>query len=90
MAKIEFAGRINKTYHIIAGFFAFGICMILGRKKPVKKLAKRFDRIEKTAYSALNTVSNKIEIEKVKNGALDYQKCLEIYKKQRAGNNESV
>lgn len=92
MAKIEFVGQINKTLHIIAGIFALGVCFILGKKKkkPLKKYFKRFNRIEKTAYNTLNTVSNRIEVQKVKDGALDYQKCLEIYNKQREINNESV
>ena len=60
------------------------------KKKPLKKYIKRFNRIEKTAYNTLNTVSNRIEVQKVKDGALDYQKCLEIYNKQREINNESV
>lgn len=91
MAKVEFAGQINKTYHIVAGLFALGVCLLIGgkKKKPVKKLAKRFNRVEKHAYSALETISNNIEIHKVKKGVLDYQKCLEIYNKQRVRNNES-
>lgn len=92
MAKIEFVCQINKTYHIISGLFAIGLCFIIGKKKkkPLKKYIKRFNRLEKTAYNTINTVSNRIEMQKVKDGALGYQKCLEIYNKQREINNESV
>lgn len=83
MAKIVFSGQINKTYHVIAGIFAFGACLLLkGKKKrPLKKHIKRYNKITKRSYNILDLISNKITTQNVKNGALDYEKCLEIYQK---------
>lgn len=91
MAKVVFSGQINKTYHVIAGIFAFGACLLLKGKKnrPLKKHIKRYDKITKHSYNILDLISNKITAHNVKNGALDYAKCLEIYKKT-VGNEESL
>lgn len=83
MERIVFSGQINKTYRVIAGVFAFGACLLLKgkKKKSVKKHIKRYNKMSKHSYNILNLISNKITAQNVKNEVLDYEKCLEIYKK---------
>lgn len=83
MERIVFSGQINKTYRVIAGVFAFGVCLLLKgkKKKSVKKHIKRYNKMSKHSYNILNLISNKITVQNVKNEVLDYEKCLEIYKK---------
>ncbi|MCD8328999.1 MAG: hypothetical protein LUC25_07915 [Ruminococcus sp.] len=82
MANIKIAGQVNKTYRTIASVFAFGICLIFKgkKKKPMSKHLKRYKRVSKHSLSLLETVSNKITASNVSENALDYAKCLEIYK----------
>lgn len=83
MAKVVFLGQINKTYRMIAGIFAFGAVLLLKgkKKKPFTKHIKRYNKLAKRSYNILDMISNKITAQNVKNGALDYEKCLEIYKR---------
>lgn len=81
MPTIKLNGRINKTYRLIAGAFALGVCILLKgkKKKPLKKYVKRYKRVSKTAYGTLDAIDKKIAANNAKQEALDYQKCLEIY-----------
>ncbi len=93
MANIKIAGQVNKTYRTIASVFAIGICLIFkgGKKKPMSKHLKRYKRVSKHSLSLLETISNKITADNAKNNALDYAKCLEIYKTstEKGRNNEN-
>lgn len=83
MAKVVFSGQINKTYRLISAIFAFGAVLLLkGKKKrPLKKHVKRYNKLAKRSYNVLDSISNKITAQNVRNGALDYEKCLRIYKR---------
>ena len=83
MAKVVFSGQINKTYRLISAIFAFGAVLLLkGKKKmPLKKHVKRYNKLAKRSYNVLDSISNKITAQNERNGALDYEKCLKIYKR---------